>query len=62
MTNVLTKRTNPIAINVTITDSIKCRRKKVRDYHLLHTALLGIISLLIITIICYHYAKQKGVI
>ena len=28
MTNVLTKRTNPIAINVTITDSIKCRRKK----------------------------------
>ena len=35
---------------------------KVRDCYILHTVLLAIILILIITITCYHYAKQKCVI
>ena len=34
--------------------------KKGRECYILHTVLLLIILLLINTIICYHYAKQKG--
>ena len=34
---------------------------QVIDFYILHTVLSAII-LLIITIICYHYAKQKGII
>ena len=48
--------------------SIKCYNKKARykiDCYILHIVLLTIILLLIITIICYHYAKhrskQKGI-
>ena len=58
--NLPTKKTNTIATNVTSTASINC--KKVRDCFILHTVLLAIILLLIIAIICYHYAKQKGII
>ena len=48
--------------NVTNTASINCRSKKVRDYYILHTVLLVIMLILITAIICYHYAKQKGII
>ena len=50
---VLTKKTNTIATNVTSTTSIKCHSKKARDCYILHTVLLVIMLLLIITIICY---------
>ena len=56
---VTTKMTNTIATNVTNSSSINCHRKKVRDFYILHTVLLAIILLLIITIICYHYAKHR---
>ena len=59
---VSTKKTNTIATNVTSTDSINCHSKKVSGCYVLHTVLLAIILLLIITIICYLYAKQKGMI
>ena len=42
------------------TASINCHSKKVRECYILQTVFLMIILLLIITIICYHYAKQKG--
>ena len=55
---VSTKEADPIATNVTSTASINCHSKKVRDCYILHTVLLAITLLLIIIIICYHYAKQ----
>ena len=63
--NVSTKKTNTVTkkmTNVTSTASINCRSKKVRDYYILHTVLLVIMLILITTIICYHYTKQKGII
>ena len=56
MDNLTTKNTNTIAIkktNVTFTSSasINDHSKKVRDCYILHTVLLAIILLLIITII-----------
>ena len=36
--------------------------KKVRESYILHTVLLVILLLLMITITCSHYAKQKGII
>ena len=60
MNNVSTKKT--IATTVTSTASANCRSIKVRDCYILYTVLLAIILLLIITIICYHYAKQKGIV
>ena len=58
---VSTKMTNTIAINVTK----NCHSKKVRACYILHIVLLGIVLVLIIIIICYHYAKhgskQKGI-
>ena len=62
MDNVPTKKTNAIATNVTSTASINYHCKKIRDCYILHTVLFAIILLLIITIICYPYAKQKGII
>ena len=62
MDNESTKKTNTIATNVMSTVSIICHSKKVRDCYILHTFLSVIILLLIITIICYHYAKQKSAI
>ena len=56
---VSTKITNTTAANV----SINFEDKKVRyknDCYILHTVLLAIILLLIITIICYHYAKHRN--
>ena len=50
------KKTNNIATNV----SVNCQSKKVRDCYILHTVLLVTILLLIITIICYHYAKHRS--
>ena len=52
---VSTKITNTIATNVTK----NCHIKKVRDCYILHAVLLVIILLLIFTIFCYQYAKQK---
>ena len=48
--------------NVTSTASINRHIKKAKDCYILHTVLFVIILLLITTIICYHYAKQKGII
>ena len=59
---VSTRKTNTIATNVTSTASINCQSKNVRDCSILHTVLLAIILLLTIIIICFHYAKQKGII
>ena len=52
---VSTKMTNTIATNVTK----NCHNKKVEDCYVLHTVLLVNILLLIINIVCYHYAKQN---
>ena len=60
LNNVSTKTT--IATNITITAAINCLGIKVKDCYILDTVLLGIILLLVIIIICYHYAKQKGMI
>ena len=59
--NVSTKKANTTATkktNITSTASINCHSKKVRDCYILHTVLLVITLLLIITIIRYHYAKK----
>ena len=56
---VTTKMKNTIATNFTNTSSKNCHSKKVRDCYILYTVLLAIILLLIITIIRYHYAKQR---
>ena len=53
---------NTIATKVLSTASINCHSKKVRDYYILHTVLSVTIILLIITIICYHYVKQEGIV
>ena len=60
--NLSTKKTNTAARNLPSTASINWQRKKVRDCYILHTVLLAIILLLIVTIMCYNYAKQKVVI
>ena len=52
--------TNTIAANVSINSDVEKVRYKI-DCYILHTVLLGIILLLIITMIWYHYAKQKVV-
>ena len=55
-------KSNTIATNATSVVSINCHRKKLRykiDCCNLHTVLLVIILLLIITIIWCHYAKHK---
>ena len=60
--NLSAKKANTIATNVTSTPSMNCHSKKVWDCYILHTVLLAIILVLIITITCYHYAKQKSII
>ena len=55
--NLSTKKKNTTTTNVTSTASINCHSKKVTDCYILHTVLLAIILLSIITIIYYHYAK-----
>ena len=58
--NVSTKKT--IATNVTSTAPINCYSIKVRHCYIFHTVSLAIILLLLVIIICYPYAKQKGII
>ena len=63
MDTVSTKMTNAIATNVMSTILTNYDNKKVRykiDCYILHTVLLAIILLLIITIVCYHYAKHRS--
>ena len=62
MNNLSTKKANAITTNVASTASINCHSKKVGDCYILHTVLLLIILILMVAIICYHYAKQKGII
>ena len=73
---VPTKMANAIAVNATNTVSINCHNRNVRykidwnchnrnvrykiDWYILHTVLLAIILLLIITVICYHCAKHRS--
>ena len=57
------KMTNTTSKNVMSTALINCYNKKVRnkfDCYILHKILLEIILLLIITIICYHYANHRS--
>ena len=52
-----------VSTNVTSTISINSEDKKVRykmDCYILHTVLLVIILLFMISIICYHYAKHRS--
>ena len=58
---VSTEMTNTIATNVsTNSDGKKVRYKM--DCYILHTVLLVIMLSMIITIICYHYAKLKNIL
>ena len=58
VTDILsTKMKNTIATNVTKTFHSKKVRYKF-DCYILHKVSLAIILLLVITIICYHYAKH----
>ena len=62
MDTIITKNTNNIATNVTSTVSINCHGKKVRDCYILQTVVLAIVLLLVINIVCYYFANQKGII
>ena len=53
---VSAKMKNTIATDV----SINSNDKKVRSCYILHTVLLVIILLLIMTAICYHYVKHRS--
>ena len=55
------KKTNSTATNVTSTASVNCYSKKIKYCYILQTVLLVIILLLMINIICYHYAKQETI-
>ena len=56
---VSTKMTNTIATNVTKNSQSKRVRYEL-DCYILHTVLLAIMLLFIITITCYHYAKHRS--
>ena len=56
------KKTITVATNVTSSPSINYHSKKVGGCYILHTIFLAIILLLVITIICYHHAKQEGIV
>ena len=56
---VSTKMTNTIATNVTKNFQSKRVRYEL-DCYILHTVLLAIMLLFIITITCYHYAKDRS--
>ena len=62
MNSFSTKKTIGITTNVASTASINFHSKELRDFYILLTFLLAIILLLIICIICYNIAKQKGII
>ena len=61
MNIVSAKMTNTIAANIVSTASLNCHSKKLRDCFTLHTVLLSIILLSLTIIVCYYYAKQKGI-
>ena len=48
--------------NLSSTASMNCHCKKVRHWYILHTLLLAIMLKLILTIIWYHYAKQRVIV
>ena len=54
MENLSTKKANVMS-----TAPTNCPSRKVRNFQILHTVLLVIILLLIITIFRYHYGKQN---
>ena len=56
---VSTKKTNTVTTNVSTNFEDKNVRYKI-DCYILHTVLLVIKLLLIITIICYYYAKHRS--
>ena len=56
---ISTKMINTMATNVSIDSDDKKVRYKI-DCYILRTVLLEIILLLIITIICYQYAKHRS--
>ena len=56
---VSTKMTNTIVTNVTKNFQSKRVRYEL-DCYILHTVLLAIMLLFIITITCYHYAKHRS--
>ena len=56
---VSTKMTNTVSTNASVNSHIKKVRYKIESY-ILHAVLLVIMFLLIITIICYHYAKHRS--
>ena len=60
MDAITTKKTNVKATKFASTTSVNCYSKKSKRCYILHTFLLAIILLLIITITCYHY-EQKGI-
>ena len=62
MDTIITKKTNTIATNVTSTVSINFRGEKVIDCYILQTVVLAIMLLLVINIVCYYFANQKGII
>ena len=62
MDTIITKKTNTIATNVTSTVSINGHGKKVIDCYILQTVVLAIMLLLVINIVCYYFANQKGII
>ena len=55
---VSTEMTNTIATNGSINSDDKKVRYKINCY-ILHTILLVIILLLMVTVVCYHYAKHR---
>ena len=59
---VAIKKTDTLATNIMSAASINCHNKKVINCYILHTVSLVIILVLIITIICYHYAKHEGIV
>ena len=56
---VSTKITNTLATNVSINSYDKKLRYNI-DYYILNAILVLIILPLIITIVCYHYAKHRS--
>ena len=60
MNNLSIKKTNTITTNVTSNVLINCHSEKTRDCYILHTALLVIMLLLIVTIICYQSINKQN--
>ena len=62
-TNVSANLMSTVSTNIVSNASVNFHNKKVRykmDFYILHTILLVLLLLFIITIICYHYAKHRS--